>query len=75
MLTYTYGNRNEIEGRFTYHESDEDQQARYLFLRERAKKLAHAICKYTPPSREQRLALTKLEESIMFANAAIARNE
>jgi hypothetical protein len=29
----------------------------------------------TPVSREQSLALTHLEEVVMFANAAIARNE
>lgn len=33
------------------------------------------IAEFTPTSREQELALTKLEEAIMWANASIARNE
>ena len=36
---------------------------------------AHLIVTLTPKSREQSLALTKLEEAIMHANSAIARNE
>ena len=48
---------------------------RYTFLREQARVLATNILSNTPRSREQSLALTKLEESIMWANAAIARNE
>ena len=37
--------------------------------------MAEEIVKHTPPSREQSLALTALEECVMWANAAIARNE
>lgn len=51
------------------------QQDRYVALRDHAKQLAIRIVESTPPSREQALALTKLEECVMWANAAIARNE
>jgi hypothetical protein len=44
-------------------------------LRDATKNLAHLIINLTPSSREQSLALTHLEEAVMFANAAIARNE
>jgi len=44
-------------------------------MRDDAKSLAFFIVKNTPPSREQSLALTHLEEAIFYANAAIARNE
>ncbi len=38
-------------------------------------KLAQYVLALTPESREQSLAVTKLEEAMMWANAAIARNE
>jgi len=37
--------------------------------------LAFDIEHFCPDSREKSVAITKLEESIMWANAAIARNE
>lgn len=64
-----------IENDFTYHTPKGDQQARYEALRATARHMALRILDLTPVSREQSLALTKLEESVMFANAAIARNE
>lgn len=63
----------EIEKRFTYHAPHPDQLPRYGQLRALARVLAKAIVEYTPPSREQALALTKLEETVMHANSAIAR--
>ena len=39
------------------------------------KELAYLIDELCPASREKSLALTKIEESIMWANASIARNE
>lgn len=64
-----------IEQNFTYHRPFGDQQERYEALRAKAKELAHLINETTPSSREQSLALTNLENAIMWANAAIARNE
>lgn len=60
---------------FTYHAPKNDQPERYVTLRDEAKDLAYTIVKNTPPSREQSLAITHLEEAIFYANAAIARNE
>jgi hypothetical protein len=65
----------QIENNFQYHAPKNDQQERYVFLRDEARVLAYNIVKNTPPSREQSLAITKLEEAIFWANAAIARNE
>lgn len=59
---------------FTYHAPKDGQPEKYVKLRDTAKELAFLICELTPVSREQSLALTKLEESIFFANAAIARH-
>jgi len=64
-----------IENNFTYHKPFGNQQERYEMLRANAKKLALSILRNCPSSREQSLAFTKLEEAVMWANAAIARNE
>lgn len=63
-----------IENNFSYHKPQEGQPGRYERLREEAKELAYSIDALCPNSREKSLAMTKLEESIMWANAAIARN-
>lgn len=65
----------QIENAFVYHPPIGDQAGRYTVLREKAKELAHLIDGSCPPSREKSLALTNLEQSIMWANASIARNE
>lgn len=65
----------EIENNFKYHKPTQSQQERYTALREKAKELAYLIANYCPKSREKSLSLTKLEESVMWANASIARNE
>jgi hypothetical protein len=49
--------------------------AAFEALREKAKAFAHAIAELTPQSREQSLALTAAEESLMWAVAAVARNQ
>jgi len=65
----------ELVARFTYHPPKNDQTARYEQLRQAGYTLAQLIATSTPPSREQSLAFTHLEEAIMQANAAIARRE
>lgn len=67
--------RARVSNDFTYHPPFGDQTDRYTVLRNGAKELAMIIIDLTPTSREQSIALTKLEEAVMFANAAIARNE
>jgi hypothetical protein len=64
-----------IHNDFTYHAPKGDQVERYAQLRDKAKEFALLIVDLTPPSREQSLALTYLEQSVMIANASIARNE
>lgn len=65
----------QLEKSFTYYAPKDNQPERYELLRDGAKELAYFIVRNTPPSREQSLAITHLEESIFYANAAIARNE
>lgn len=69
------GGRYDIENKFTYHPPKGDQVERYQLIRDAAKGMAYLVLENTPPSREQSLFLTKLEEAVMWANAAIARNE
>lgn len=65
----------DIDNRFVYHAPIGDQPTRYADIRAELKKTAEFIIARTPKSREQSLVLTKLEEAMFFANAAIARNE
>jgi len=64
-----------LENNFVYHSPKPGQNAKYVALREKAKELAYLIKELTPASREQLVAMTHLETSIFWANAAIARNE
>jgi hypothetical protein len=63
-----------IENNFTYHAPKAGQPAMYQQIREKAKELAYLIDELVPDSREKSLAMTKLEECSMWANAGIARN-
>lgn len=65
----------QVEHNFTYHAPQAGQPERYTQIREKAKEFALLILDLTPASREQSLALTELETSVFWANAAIARNE
>ena len=60
---------------FTYHAPKGDQAERYQKLREAAKNYAFLIQELTPKSAEQTLAIRRLQEASMYANAAIAINE
>lgn len=66
---------DDLEKRFTYHPPKNDQPFRYGALRGEGKALAEQILDKCPDSREREMALTKVEEAIFWANAAIARNE
>jgi len=60
---------------FTYHAPKGNQPERYIAIREKAKELARLIIESTPQSREQSVALTNVQQAIMWANSAIAINE
>lgn len=65
----------EIERIFTYHSPKGDQPQRYEQLRNKAKELGLLINDLCPDSREKSIAITKLQEVSMFANASIAINQ
>lgn len=63
-----------IENNFKYHSPKEGQPEKYEAIREKAKELAYLIDEQCPNSREKALAMTKLEEAVMWANSSVARN-
>ena len=64
-----------IDNWFSYHGPKGDQLARYQLIRDAGKALATTIVMNTPISKEQQMALDKIREAVMIANAAIACNE
>lgn len=66
---------DELQTRFTHHPPKNDQAVRYQRIRSDAAQFASMLDSLVPESREKSLALTKLEEAVMWANAAIARRE
>lgn len=64
-----------LDNDFTYHAPFGDQTQRYEALRAVGKAAAASVVALTPGSREQSTALTKIDEFVFWANAAIARNE
>ncbi len=68
-------NKKQIENNFKYHTPKDGQSQKYEQIRAMAKSFAADLVTLCPPSRELSLALTELENAVMWANAAIARNE
>ena len=63
----------ELAVRFSYHPPAGGQPEKYEALRAKALDFAIELHKKCPSSRELSLAITKLEECVFWANAAIAR--
>lgn len=67
--------RQNIENWFTYHAPQGNQQARYTVLRSAAKEFAKLIVDLVPQCADRTVALRKLREVVMVANAGIACEE
>lgn len=67
--------KEQIDNNFRYHAPKEGQPEKYEAIRSTARTFAYLIDELVPNSREKSLAMTKLEEAVMWANAGIARNE
>jgi hypothetical protein len=65
----------QIQTIFTYRRPFGNQPQRYENIRAGAKDLAMLIQVACPESREKSLALTNLQQTVMWANASIAINE
>jgi hypothetical protein len=67
--------QSDLNNRFTYHPPRDNQVGSYVQVRNAGKVLAELINQLAPDSREKSLAITRVEEAVMWANAAIARND
>lgn len=65
----------DLKKRFTYHAPKGDQPKKYEQIRAAAFELSLLLNDLCPESREKSLAITHLEDAVMWANASIARNE
>lgn len=68
-------NYKRIEWDFGYHAPDEDRARVHEIMRKAFHNTADHINQYMFESREKSLAITKLEEAMFWANAAIARQD
>ncbi len=68
-------NKDQIENIFMYHKPFGNQPQQYENIRAVAKDLAKTIEKHCPDSREKSLAITNLQQAVMWANASIAINK
>lgn len=62
----------DLENWFQYHAPEGDQGERYIKIRAAGMVFAQAIRDHTPPSPDQTVAIRKVREAVMTANAAIA---
>ncbi len=63
-----------LEARFVHHELTPDEHRRAADVRAAYLALVRAVDGLLPPCREQALAMTHLEDSMMWAVKAIAMN-
>ena len=67
---------DEITHRFTFHPPSGDADVeQYTRFRAYAKGFAEMLNAQLPENREKSLAVTKVEEALMWANASYARGE
>lgn len=64
----------DLDNRFDFHPADGPTGQRHALVRSACKTAAEIIDDECPDGREKSLAITALEEAMMWANAAIARS-
>ena len=62
----------DIDNIFSYHAPEPDQVPKYYALRTAAKVFAQVIVSNTPACPDQTVAIRKVREAVMTANAAVA---
>ena len=64
--------KERLDNWFTYHSPGEGDAQRYETIRKAGRAFAQVIVDNTPPSADQTVALRKIREAVMTANASIA---
>lgn len=65
----------DIEHRFAFHPATTDEKRdAHASVRQQCRRLADAMNEQLPEGREKALVITKLEEVMFWANAALARH-
>jgi hypothetical protein len=66
--------QSDIDNRFAFHPANtEEKRNEHTSVREHCRELATFINEKVPEGREKSLAITHLEETLFWSNAAIAR--
>jgi hypothetical protein len=66
---------SDIANRFAFHAAaTQEKRDEHTSVRQACRRLADELNERLPEGREKSCALTKLEETMFWANAAIARN-
>lgn len=66
----------DIENRFAFHPaSDDEKRMAHTSVRQNCLQLAQFLNDNLPEGREKSLAITKLEEVMLWGNAALARQK
>lgn len=66
----------DLENRFAFHAATtEEKRDAHALVRRNCKEVAETLDWLLPEGREKALAITKLEEAMFWANAALARKE
>lgn len=65
-------NLHNVQTIFTFHAPTEEQKVAYGELRERGYELARSIILHCPEGPDREIAIQKVREAVMVANASIA---
>lgn len=67
---------SDLENRFAFHAATtEEKRDAHTSVRQQCRRLADSLNEALPEGREKALVVTKLEEVMFWANAALARKE
>lgn len=66
---------DDLANRFAFHAADTAKREEHAAIREGCFRAATVIDNLCPDSREKSLAVTALEEAMMWGNAALARHD
>lgn len=64
-----------LDEKFRHHPPGEDRATLHDAVRAAGRAMALAVMQVAPEGRERSLALTKIEEAVMWASTGIAREE